>query len=485
MLIHIVFYFWMILNIILFVYAALEIILLIYALFSKKKNTSVDLSTYPKVTIQLPVYNEKFVIKRLIDSVITIDYPKDKLEIQLLDDSTDETSEIITTTIQQYLEKGFNVKHIKRENRVGFKAGALDFGMKICEGEFIAIFDADFVPDQLFLKNTIPHFNNPNIGVVQTRWTHLNEKFSFITRAQAIMLNTHFSVEHLGRTSSGAFINFNGTAGVWRKSCIVDAGGWHADTLTEDLDLSFRAQIKGWEFKYLFDTESPAELPITLDAYKTQQFRWSKGAAECMRKNTKLLWASKSTFWSKLIGTAHLVNSSIFIIVFLLILTSPVVFWLSKQGLIHYSNSNSIPFISLFITISIAVMFFTGHLIVAKNKWREIIFFLPNFYMFLAMSISISLYMVIGVIEGYIGKVSEFVRTPKFNFISNSEKLKQNYSYKKEDNILAFELVILSYGVFAFVTGLYYQDFLMANYGFIITLGFTLKVFFSKYVFRF
>ena len=451
----------------------------------KKKNTTVELSTYPKVTIQLPVYNEKFVVERLIDSVVKIEYPIDSLEIQILDDSTDETSEIITTKVIQYIKLGFNIKHIRRENRVGFKAGALDFAMPISEGQFIAIFDADFIPDPLFLKNTIPHFNNPKIGVVQTRWTHINEKFSFITRAQAIMLNTHFSIEHLGRTSSGAFINFNGTAGVWRKRCIEDAGGWQADTLTEDLDLSFRAQIKGWKFKYLFDTESPAELPITLDAYKTQQFRWSKGSAECVRKNTKLLWASKSTFWSKLIGTAHLVNSSIFIIVFFLILTSPIVFWLSKQGLIHYSNSNIIPYISLFITVSIAVMFFTGHLIIAKNKWREILFFLPNFYMFLAMSISISLYMVIGVIEGYIGKVSEFVRTPKFNIISNSATLKQNYTFKKEDNILVFELLILCYGVFAFAIGLNYQDLLMANYGFIITLGFTLKVFFSKYVFRF
>ena len=388
---NILFYFWMMLNILLFLYISLEIILLIYTLLAKKKNKNIKLTSFPKVTIQLPVYNEKFVVERLIDSVVKIDYPTDKLEIQILDDSSDETSDIIKEKVAHYKNEGFKINHIQRWNRIGYKAGALDYGLKICEGEFIAIFDADFVPDKNFLLHTISYFNNSKVGVVQTRWTHINEKFSFITRAQSIMLNFHFSVEHLGRTTSGAFVNFNGTAGIWRKSCIEDSGGWHADTLTEDLDLSFRAQIKGWEFKYLFDTESPAELPITLDAYKTQQFRWSKGAAECVRKNTKPLWTSKSTFWSKLVGTAHLINSSIFIIVFLLILTSPVVFWLSKQGLVHYSNSNFIPYTSLFITISITVMFFTGHLIVSKNKWREILFFLPNFYMFLVMSLSISL----------------------------------------------------------------------------------------------
>ena len=210
----------------------------------------------PYVTVQLPVFNEMYVIERLINAVCEFDYPRNRLEIQVLDDGNDESVEIAAKLIAEKQKLGIDIQHIRRTDRQGFKAGALDFAMPISEGQFIAIFDADFIPDPLFLKNTIPHFNNPKIGVVQTRWTHINEKFSFITRAQAIMLNTHFSIEHLGRTSSGAFINFNGTAGVWRKRCIEDAGGWQADTLTEDLDLSFRAQIKGWKFKYLFDTES-------------------------------------------------------------------------------------------------------------------------------------------------------------------------------------------------------------------------------------
>ena len=482
---EIVFYFWMFLNVVLFFYVCIEIILLIFALAAKKKNKKPVLTSFPKVTIQLPVYNEKYVIERLIDAVCKLKYPKDKLEIHVLDDSTDETSQLISDKVAFYQPKEIDIKHIQRTNRIGFKAGALDFSMQTCKGEFIAIFDADFVPDSEFLIHTIPFFENENIGVVQTRWTHINEKFSFITRAQAIMLNTHFSIEHLGRITSGAYINFNGTAGIWRKSCIENAGGWHNDTLTEDLDLSFRAQMKGWKFKYLFDIESPAEIPITVDAYKTQQYRWSKGAAECVRKNMKKLWNSPAKFWEKLAGSVHLLNSSIFIIVFFLVITSPIVFWLSKENLIVFGDANFIAFISIFITAAITILFFLGHLMVVKSKWKEALFFLPNFYIYLAMSVGISLYMVIGVLEGYIGKVSDFVRTPKYNLNSKiNTKPKPDYTFKKEINIRFLEFIVLCYGVFTIILGFNYSDFLMMNYGFVISLGFTLKIFFSKHIFK-
>jgi cellulose synthase/poly-beta-1,6-N-acetylglucosamine synthase-like glycosyltransferase len=482
---EIVFYFWMFLNVVLFFYVCIEIILLIFALAAKKKNKKPVLTSFPKVTIQLPVYNEKYVIERLIDAVCKLKYPKDKLEIHVLDDSTDETSQLISDKVAFYQPKEIDIKHIQRTNRIGFKAGALDFSMQTCKGEFIAIFDADFVPDSEFLIHTIPFFENENIGVVQTRWTHINEKFSFITRAQAIMLNTHFSIEHLGRITSGAYINFNGTAGIWRKSCIENAGGWHNDTLTEDLDLSFRAQMKGWKFKYLFDIESPAEIPITVDAYKTQQYRWSKGAAECVRKNMKKLWNSPAKFWEKLAGSVHLLNSSIFIIVFFLVITSPIVFWLSKENLIVFGDANFIVFISTFITAAITTLFFLGHLMVVKSKWKEALFFLPNFYIYLAMSVGISLYMVIGVLEGYIGKVSDFVRTPKYNLNSKiNTKPKPDYTFKKEINIRFLEFIVLCYGVFTIILGFNYSDFLMMNYGFVISLGFTLKIFFSKHIFK-
>lgn len=486
MIAQIIFYFWMLLNLLLFSYVLVEFVLLLFALKAKKTNRALELNDFPLVTVQLPIYNEKYVVERLIDAVCNLNYPNDKLEIQVLDDSTDETVEIVKAKVSQYKRKGIAIHHIQRDNRNGFKAGALDYGLQRCHGQFIAIFDADFVPDAQFLMRSIPYFNNENIGVVQTRWGHINEKFSFITRAQAIMLNTHFSVEHLGRHSSGAFINFNGTAGIWRKACIDDAGGWQADTLTEDLDLSFRAQIKGWKFNYLFDVESPAELPVTIDAYKTQQYRWSKGAAECVRKNVKLLWSSSSSLWAKIAGTIHLFNSSVFIIVFCLVITSPIVFWLSKNGQIVFGQLNVIPFISLFVTITLAILFLFGHLMVAKKKWKEALFFLPNFYVFLALSVSISLYMVIGVLEGYLGKASEFVRTPKFNLNSASSlKLKLDYTFKNEINISLLEFAVLCFGISTLILGYNYNDVLMANYGIIISLGYFLKVFFPKYVFRF
>jgi cellulose synthase/poly-beta-1,6-N-acetylglucosamine synthase-like glycosyltransferase len=485
---NIIFYFWMTLNTLLFFYICIEIVLLIFALLAKKKNKKLELKYFPNVTVQLPVYNEKYVIERLIDAVCKLNYPKDKLEIHVLDDSDDETSLLASHKIAYYQSHGIQIKHIQRADRVGYKAGALDHSMKSCKGEFIAIFDADFIPDSEFLFHTLPYFDSENVGVVQTRWSHINKNFSFITRAQAIMLNTHFSIEHLGRIFSGAFINFNGTAGIWRKACIEDAGGWQADTLTEDLDLSFRAQMKGWKFNYLFDVESPAELPITVDAYKTQQYRWSKGAAECVRKNIKNLWNSPANYWQKVAGSVHLFNSSIFIIVFFLVITSPIVFWLIEENYISISNVNIIPPISLFITISIGIIFFMGHLMVVQSKWKEALFFLPNFYVFLALSVGISFYMVIGVVEGYLGKVSEFVRTPKFNVnskITSKPKSQLDYAYKKERNNIILEFMILCYGLFAIVLGSYYVDFFMINYGFVISLGFSLKIFFPKYVFKF
>ena len=217
----------------------------------KIKRLSAD-AKLPFVTIQLPLYNEKYVVERLLETVSQLNYPRELLEVQILDDSNDETSTLIQNFMAQLEGPHFDFQHIRREDRTGYKAGALDYGLKFAKGEFIVIFDADFVPDSQFILNTIAHFESPEVGMVQTRWMHINENDSIITRAQSIMLNTHFSIEHLGRTNAKGFINFNGTAGIWRRACIDASGGWHADTLTEDLDLSFRAQMKGWKFKYLF-----------------------------------------------------------------------------------------------------------------------------------------------------------------------------------------------------------------------------------------
>jgi len=238
----------------------------------------------PKVTIQLPLYNEIYVVKRLINAVCKVDYPKELLEIQVLDDSTDETSSVARNEVEKFKKKGFNIKYIHREKREGYKAGALKEGMEKAEGEYFAIFDADFIPHPDILKKTLPHFTDPLVGMVQVRWEHINKNYSLLTRIQSLLLDGHFVIEHIARSRSGRFFNFNGTAGIWRKKCIESAGGWKSDTLTEDLDLSYRAQIKGWKFVYLLDVTSPAELPVEINAFKNQQFRWAKGGIQTAKK---------------------------------------------------------------------------------------------------------------------------------------------------------------------------------------------------------
>ena len=239
----------------------------------------------PKVTTQLPIYNEKHVVARLIDSVVNIEYPKELHEIQVLDDSNDETREIVAEMVNKYKAEGYNIKQIIRTERVGFKAGALNVGLKEAEGEFLSIFDADFVPDSDFLYKTIPFFyERENVALVQTRWGHINKNYSLLTIAQSLGMDGHFIIEQSARTWNGLYMNFNGTAGVWRKEAITDAGGWHYDTLTEDLDLSYRAQLKGWKTKFLFDVVTPSELPVDINAYKSQQHRWAKGSIQTAKK---------------------------------------------------------------------------------------------------------------------------------------------------------------------------------------------------------
>ncbi|RUA37408.1 MAG: histidine kinase, partial [Bacteroidetes bacterium] len=274
-------------------------------------------SDFPKVCVQLPIFNEKYVVNRLVDAVCKLDYPNELLEIQLLDDSTDETTEILEAKTQYWQSKGKNIQLIRRPERVDFKAGALKYGMEITDAEFIAIFDADFLPQAHFLKATIPHFQNEKVGVVQTRWGHVNKDYSLLTRLQAFGLDAHFTVEQVGRNTAGSFINFNGTGGVWRKETIIDAGGWSADTLTEDLDLSYRAQLKGWTIHYFADVGAPAELPAEIHGLKSQQYRWMKGGAETAKLLLSPLWQSSQKLSIKIQGTAHLLTSSIFVAIVL------------------------------------------------------------------------------------------------------------------------------------------------------------------------
>ena len=262
---------------------------LVYLYYKHRKNKVTDppsrFAELPKVTIQLPIFNEQYVIDRLVDSVCKMDYPREKLEIQVLDDSTDETVQVASAVVERYAAMGYNISYHHRTNREGYKAGALDAGLKKTDSEFIAIFDADFTPYSDWLQKVIHHFADPEIGMVQTRWTHLNRNYSFLTEVEAILLDGHFVLEHGGRSRAGVFFNFNGTAGMWRRKAIDDAGGWEHDTLTEDTDLSYRSQLKGWKFRYLQDVECPAELPIEMTAFKTQQARWAKGLIQCAKKD--------------------------------------------------------------------------------------------------------------------------------------------------------------------------------------------------------
>ena len=378
---------------------------------------------WPKVTIQLPIFNELYVVERLIEAIAKINYPTELLEIQILDDSTDNTSELIQTKIKKFPEVNF--QYIHRTNRQGFKAGALREGLEKSSGEFIAVFDADFVPDPDFLLKTIPYFSSEKIGMVQTRWTHLNQNYSLITRLQAFALDAHFLIEQIGRNSQHAFINFNGTGGIWRKSCIIDAGNWHDDTLTEDLDLSYRAQRRGWEFIYRPEIESPAELPPIMAAVKSQQFRWTKGGAECAAKHARGVLGEDLPFSTKFHAMAHLFNSTIFITVLLVSISSIGVWWAGMKGMIP-SELFRISGFFLFGFVIIATVYLISYFYNKRGFWKSLFqafYLLP---LFLAISMGLALHNAQAVFEGFSGRKSPFIRTPKFNLESGKTPLRTN-----------------------------------------------------------
>ncbi len=286
----------------------------------------------PRVTIQIPLYNEAGVARRVIDACAAIQYPRDRLQIQVLDDSSDETVGISRQAVADWRAKGLNISHIQRSHRKGYKAGALENGLKSADGALIAIFDADFVPPEDFLLSLVPYMEEDDLGMIQTRWGHINAHSSLLTQVQAWSLDTHFAIEHVVRSASGCFINFNGTAGLWRRRCITEAGGWQGDTLAEDLDLSYRAQLKGWKFIYLHKLESPAELPETLGALRVQQSRWAKGTAETARKLLRPLWQASVPLRTKIQGTIHLTAHAVYPCLFLAALLHPLLLFWQTRG---------------------------------------------------------------------------------------------------------------------------------------------------------
>ena len=299
------------------------------------------------------------------------------------------------------------------------------------------------------------------------------------------MLNTHFSIEQLGRSSAHGFINFNGTAGVWRRACIEDAGGWHADTLTEDLDLSYRAQIKKWRFEYLFDVGSPAELPVTFEAFRTQQHRWSKGAAECVRKNWSLLWKANISLKAKVLGSFNLLNSSVYLLIIPLVLLSPIIYLMMQNKLISVPNNTTLASLGLLTTGLLIFIFFVGNIIGQTQKLKKILWFAPSIFAFFAMTTGIALYIVIGVLEGYLKKQSDFVRTPKFGESEGLlSKVKTGYDFKKELSLKFFEALFLGYGLFILFIGVRDLNGMMMVYASIITIGYSLAVLFPKRTFH-
>lgn len=468
-----------------FLYSIVQINLVINY-WRKDKNevqpNNIQEEELPFVTVQLPLYNELYVVDRLIDSIAKFDYPKNKFEIQILDDSTDETVDIVAKKVAQYKNLGFNIYQHRREIRTGYKAGALKEGMEVCKGEFIAIFDADFLPDPTFLKKTIPYFEDKTIGVVQTKWEHLNKNYSLLTKLQAFGLNAHFTVEQTGRNYGNHFINFNGTAGIWRKSCIEDAGGWEADTLTEDLDLSYRAQLKKWKFKYLEELGSPAELPAAMNALKTQQFRWTKGAAECTRKNLlKVLKNKELPFKTKLHALFHLMNSSVFICIFLLaVLSIPML--VIKNNFIEYALLFKLG--SLFITsvLFLSIYYFVSFSSGYKNKIKAFVHFIFLFPLFLSVSMGLSLHNAIAVIEGYMGKKSPFIRTPKFNILENKDVWQKNkYLVSSVSFLTGLEFIFTIYFFCGIISAFYYQDFVLIPFHIMLFLGFGYVTFYSLF----
>ena len=385
----------------------------------------------PRVTIQLPIFNELYVVDRLVDCIMELEYPKDKIDIQVLDDSTDETKGLSQKKVDEYKAKGFDIKLYHRTNRTGYKAGALKAALPYAKGDFVAIFDADFLPRKDFLLTTIPYFNEPDIGVVQTRWQHINEDYSMLTKLQAMQLNVHFTVEQLGRSAGNLMLQFNGTAGVWRRETIEDAGGWEADTLTEDLDLSYRAQLKGWKIYYLEKFGSPAELPAEMNGLKSQQFRWMKGGAENAKKLLPSVWKSNLSLRQKFHASGHLMSSTVFIFIFVAGLFSvPLLYFLPK---ISFNPS----YLGIFLIswISIIIVYYVANVqadLEQKTTWKTILKFLFLFPIFLALSMGLSLHNSIAVLQGYIGKKSAFIRTPKFNIQGLQDSFKQRKYLSKK-----------------------------------------------------
>jgi cellulose synthase/poly-beta-1,6-N-acetylglucosamine synthase-like glycosyltransferase len=426
--------------------------ILVYLYYKHRKNRTTEpaarFSDLPRVTVQLPIFNEQYVVERLLESVIKLDYPREQLDIQVLDDSTDETMDVARSLVERYAALGSAITYHHRSNRHGFKAGALAEGLKSAKGEFIAIFDADFIVPEDFLMRTVHHFTEPNIGMVQTRWTHINRNYSFLTEVEAILLDGHFVLEHSGRARTGLFFNFNGTAGMWRRSAIDEAGGWQHDTLTEDTDLSYRAQLKGWKFIYLQDVECPAELPVEMTAFKTQQARWAKGLIQTGKKILPRVLMSDAPLHTKIEAWYHLTaNISYPLMIMLSVLLLPAMIIRFYQGWFQMLYIDLPLFLAS--TFSISSFYLVSQRELFPRTWPRALLYLP---FLMALGIGLTITNTKAVIEALIGKQSAFARTPKYRVVSKQDKSRSTKYRKRLGWVPWVELLIGAY----FASTIYY-----------------------------
>jgi cellulose synthase/poly-beta-1,6-N-acetylglucosamine synthase-like glycosyltransferase len=402
---------------------------LVYDYYKYRKNVPGPppaVTQWPRVSVQLPIFNERYVIERLVEAVSRFDYPLELLDIQVLDDSTDETCEVARSCVERHAAQGVPISYIHRSNREGFKAGALENGLKTARGEFIAIFDADFIPEPDFLRRTVPYFQNPKIGMAQTRWTYLNRDYSLLTRVESILLDGHFVVEHGGRSRRGTFFNFNGTAGVWRRAAIDSAGGWEHDTLTEDTDLSYRAQLKGWKFLYLPNVECASELPVDMNGFKAQQARWAKGLMQTAKKILPQVFRSDAPWHVKAEAFFHLTaNISYPLMVLFSAMLLPAMIVRFYQGWFQMLLIDLPLFLAS--TCSISSFYLVAQRELRPKSWWSTFFYMP---FVMATGIGISIRNAKAVLEAIFDIKSEFVRTPKFKI----EGKKDTFVTKKYRN---------------------------------------------------
>jgi cellulose synthase/poly-beta-1,6-N-acetylglucosamine synthase-like glycosyltransferase len=402
----------------------------------------------PRVTVQLPLYNEMYVVDRLLESVSRIRYPKDLLEIQVLDDSTDETTDMVEAAVARYREQGFDIQHLHRTDRAGFKAGALDGGLKVAKGEFILIFDADFIAPADILEKTLGHFEDPKVGMVQVRWGHINRDYSLLTQVQSVLLDGHFILEHGGRNRSGRFFNFNGTAGLWRRDVIADAGGWQHDTLTEDLDLSYRAQMKGWRFVFVQDVVSPAEVPVEMNAFKSQQHRWAKGSIQTCKKLLPRILASSLPRSIKTEAVFHLTaNFAYPLMIVLSLLMFPAMVIRYNMGLYEMMIVD----VPLFLgaTMSVCSFYLMSQREIFGQTWKSRIKYLPAV---LGVGIGLSVNNAKAVLEALFGVDSEFTRTPKYRVETVGDEWKQK---RYRGNLTFVPFIELLLGVYFTLMAVY------------------------------